>query len=129
LQLQKILYIAQMIHLGRFGRRLTDGVFEAWDYGPVEPTVYQKVRMFGSGPIQDVFFDARRFKEDDERREVLKAVCDDLLDKPASTLVEITHWKHGAWAKHYVPGTRGIIIPDDDMRAEYFDRRKSAKLV
>ena len=34
LALQKILYLAHMVHLGRTGRALIDGEFEAWDYGP-----------------------------------------------------------------------------------------------
>ncbi|WP_410207286.1 Panacea domain-containing protein [Bradyrhizobium japonicum] len=37
LALQKILYMAQMVHLGRTGQRLVDAEFQAWDYGPVEP--------------------------------------------------------------------------------------------
>jgi uncharacterized phage-associated protein len=74
LQLQKILYLAQMIYMGHTaGGRLADGSFEAWDYGPVEPSVYRKVRMFGSDPISNVFFGARVFSKDDERRRILGA--------------------------------------------------------
>jgi hypothetical protein len=37
--------------------------------------------MFGAGPIEDVFFDARRFSAEDARRETLIEVCDNLLRK------------------------------------------------
>ncbi|WP_298958130.1 type II toxin-antitoxin system antitoxin SocA domain-containing protein [uncultured Methylobacterium sp.] len=123
LQLQKLLYLAQMIYMGRnAGSRLVDANFEAWDYGPVEPNLYKKVRMFGSRPISDVFFKARQFKKDDARRTFLEEFCRDLLPKRAGELVEITHWDGGAWAKHYIPGARGIQIPDRDIALEYADR-------
>lgn len=123
LQLQKILYIAQMYHMGKTnGDKLAAARFEAWDYGPVEPTVYRKVRMFGADPIQDVFYQARPFKEDDPRKAILDEVCTSLLRLRPGALVNITHWVNGAWSKTYVPGIRGIPIPDDAILQEYRDR-------
>lgn len=119
LKLQKLLYMAQMLYLGRTNSRLTDTNFEAWDYGPVSPNLYHKVKMFGNTPIEDVFFDARNFKQDDPRRGVLDEVCDKLLEKRSAELVDITHWPEGAWARNYVPGARYIQIPDEDIAAEY----------
>ena len=115
--------MAHVFYMGRHGGApLTDARFQAWDYGPVEPNVYKKVRMFGSSPIQDVFYEALPFKEDDERRSDLKEVCDALIPLRAGALVDITHWSGGAWAKHYVPGIRGIDIPNSAITAEYHDR-------
>lgn len=121
LRLQKVLYIAQMFYMGRNnGDRLVDATFEAWDYGPVVPALYHKVKMFGSRPIADVFYDALRFNEDDRRRMFLMDVCIDLLHRRPGELVEITHWENGAWAKNYAPGIRGIEIPDADIIAEFY---------
>jgi len=129
LQLQKLLYLAQMIYMGRHeGRKLFDGSFEAWDYGPVEPSIYRKVRMFGSSPISDVFFDARAFDETDDRHKFLVEICQELLPKRAGDLVEITHWDGGAWARYYVPGIRGIEIPDRDIAREYAARIEDGNL-
>lgn len=123
LQLQKLLYMAQMLHMGRFdGARLVEANFEAWDYGPVAPSLYHKVKMFGDTPIDDVFLAARPFKDDDHRRPIMDEVCDKLLSKRPGELVDITHWSEGAWAKNYVPGARGIPIPDDDIASEYHAR-------
>jgi uncharacterized phage-associated protein len=72
--------MAQMYHMGRNrGARLVDTDFEAWDYGPVSPALYRKARMFGASPIQDVFYEARKFKDDDQRRKDLEQVCNELL--------------------------------------------------
>lgn len=120
LQLQKLIYLSQMMHMGKHnGARLVEADFQAWDYGPVIPQLYSKVRMFGAGPIKDVFFTARPFKQDDVRRQTLDRVCGQLLSFKPAQLVDMTHFPQGAWAKHYVPGVRGITIPDEDIRAEY----------
>ena len=120
LGLQKILYLAQMLFMGENnGARLADTDFEAWDYGPVSPEVYQRVRIFGANPIhQDIFFNEPR-PNDGLREAYLHNVCTYLTGKKPGELVSITHWKNGAWAKNYKPGTHGIVIPDKDILDEY----------
>lgn len=119
LGLQKILYIAQMIFMGENnGARLVDAEFQAWDYGPVVPDVYRRVRMFGANPIQDIFFSESR-TNDGLREAFLHNVCTHLTGKKPGELVSITHWKNGAWAKNYQPGNHGIVIPDRDILDEY----------
>jgi uncharacterized phage-associated protein len=122
LQLQKILYLSQMFYLGKTGERLADVSFEAWDYGPVAPDVYRQVRSFGASPIKNVFYDARPFAQESPRRKVLADACRDLLAMKPSELVEITHWKNGAWSENYVPGVRGIKIPDSSIIKEFNSR-------
>lgn len=121
LALQKILYLAHMVHLGRTGARLVDTDFEAWDYGPVNREVYRTARMFGDRPIQDVFFVPSTITGSAEEQ-TLGEACDFLLSKRPSELVAMTHWQNGAWAKNYVPGVRAIPIPDADIIAEYHAR-------
>lgn len=123
LQLQKLMYLAQMIYMGRTdGKRLFEGDFEAWDYGPVEPDLYHKVKVFGSEAIRDVFRKARGFDDKDPRRKVMDDVTNRFLKFSAGDLVEITHWDGGAWAKHYIPNARNVHIPDEDILAEYKNR-------
>jgi uncharacterized phage-associated protein len=123
LALQKILYVLQMIHLGRTGVPLFRGEFQAWDFGPVEPKVYRTVSMFGNEPIKDVFI-YRGAKDPSDPKDVsfLEEGCDFLLQKTAGQLVSITHWKDGAWAKNYQPGVKGIRIPNSDILEEYHKR-------
>jgi hypothetical protein len=75
--------------------------------------------MFGAKPISDVFFNAKPFTETSKRKDVLNDVCRDLLPLKPGQLVEITHWRKGAWAKHYVPGLKGTVIPDESIKEEY----------
>jgi len=117
-----------MFYLGIEGERLADVSFEAWDYGPVAPTVYRQVRMFGSSPIKNVFFDARPFAPESKRRKLLSDSCRDLLPMKPGELVEITHWKNGAWAANYVPGVKGIQIPDNEISKEYQSRVRAEQI-
>jgi len=128
LQLQKILYLSQMFFLGMTGERLADVSFEAWDYGPVAPEVYRQVRSFGSSPIKNVFFEARPFAETSSRLKLLKDACRDLLPLTPAELVEITHWKEGAWAANYVPGAKGTKIPDNAIVNEYEARVRAKQI-
>ncbi|WP_075216033.1 Panacea domain-containing protein [Mongoliimonas terrestris] len=119
LALQKILYLAHMVYMGRYaGQRLVDAQFEAWDYGPVEPKLYHHVRAFGHKPIGDFFFSAKSLNGTAEGA-VLDEACKNFLTKRPAELVAITHQPNTAWAKNYVPGVRGIVIPDRDIYDEY----------
>ncbi|MGH6794035.1 MAG: Panacea domain-containing protein [Methylocella sp.] len=127
LSLQKMLYLAQVEYIGEHdGERIVDTAFEAWNFGPVSPELYHKVKIFGSGPVRNVFFGARRFREDDKRRSKLIDVCRKYLGKRPGELVELTHWDFGAWARKYEPNVRGIQITDDDIAREYCNRQRYA---
>jgi uncharacterized phage-associated protein len=111
------MYLAQMFHLGKKGTRLISGDFEAWAYGPVLPQVYSQARIFGGGPIREIFGAAPVV--DLERGKLLDEAYDQLGSLSAGRLVSITHWKDGAWAKYYQANVRGIKIPDTAIIHEY----------
>ncbi|MDE2991960.1 MAG: DUF4065 domain-containing protein [Chloroflexota bacterium] len=117
LAMQKLLYIAHMYHLGLHGDPLVFGVFEAWEYGPVHPSLYHEVKTFGADPVQDIFGSVPSIEEGTES-DLLDAAVDQ-LSKSTARLVAITHWEKGAWAKCYRSGVRGISIPNDAILKEY----------
>lgn len=118
LQLQKMLYLADMMYYGAKGERLVNEHFEAWDYGPVLPSLYHSCKGFGSRPVPDIFWDARRIDGSPEAA-ILKDAWDNLKSYSPGQLVNNTHWSGGAWHQRYVPGAKGIAIRDEDMIAEY----------
>lgn len=120
LALNKILYVAQMIYLGQNGgaEPLISERFEAWDYGPVLPSVYRAAKPFGSHPVRDVFGNAPEVPEG-PAADALEQAVKVMGNKSPGQMVAITHWEQGAWARHYVPGAKGIAIPDEDILAEY----------
>ncbi|MDR2496832.1 MAG: DUF4065 domain-containing protein [Tannerellaceae bacterium] len=51
LKLQRLLYYAQGFHLAIYGTPLFEDLVEAWNYGPVVPSVYQIYRGHGTGAL------------------------------------------------------------------------------
>jgi len=123
LAMQKLAYIAHMVHLASFdGEPLVFGQFEAWDLGPVHPQLYRALRRFGSSPVKDIFQSLPDMEEGPATKIVDSVVKH--LSGSTSRLVAITHWEKGAWAKHYIPNFKGIEIPDEDILQEYRDRKR-----
>jgi len=123
LELQKLIYIAHMLHLGRHESPLVDGEFEAWDYGPVHPKLYHEAKAFGASPVANVFRTVPDLKEGTEK-EVLNETLNALGEARPAKLIAITHWQEGAWSKRYEPGSKGIKIPNNDILNEYNQRRE-----
>lgn len=122
LQLHKMLYIAHMAFLGQTGEPLiSDERFEAWDYGPVLPSLYRHLRPFGSSPVSNVFKFVPDIQEGDEK-DMLDWAYQRLAKVPAATLVALTHRENGAWWNFYRPQVRNITIPDNAIMEEYKNR-------
>ena len=122
LELQKLLYITQMLSLGRSqgADPLINSRFQAWDLGPVIPDVYHRAKAFGDNPVPDVFKIADYPTGKPKR--LIEEVAESFADYSPYDLVEFTHWPYGAWAKHYMPGIHGIVIPNKDIVDEYRKR-------
>ena len=98
LKLQKMMYLIHMFYLGKNGNPLIEEEFEAWDYGPVVPILYHKVKTFSDRPIQNVF----NIEIDNNLPEIifLNDEYTELSAKSPWELVLMTHLKDGAWEKH-----------------------------
>lgn len=126
LQLQKLIYLAHMFHMGRHnGEPLVHGLFEAWDYGPVHPKLYSRAKVYGSDPVHDVFSGEPSLAGTSEG-EILDEAYDSLGDTRPGQLVNITHAPDGAWEKAYIPGARRIVIPNEDILQEYLEKKYDA---
>lgn len=118
LEYQKILYVAQMIHLGQTKRPLFTDSFEAWDFGPVVPSLYRQLKGFGNGFVTSVaaastfvFGTSEAFAIDDAYTMT--------LHMSAGQLVSYTHRPGGAWEKFYEAGARGAVIPTSAILEEW----------
>lgn len=118
LSLQKILYFCHMVYMGRNeGKFLLDESFEAWMYGPVLPSLYHTLKIFGSKHITNSFSGVEDILEDDTRS-FLAEVGGALLKRDPWDLVTLTHTKEGAWAKNYEPYCQREIS-NKDILEEY----------
>lgn len=93
LKLQKVLYFAQAYYLSKLGKPLFSDKIEAWEYGPVVPSIYHKFKSEGSNPI---ICEKDRSSISDEDKEILKRVWGTFGGYSASKLVDIAH-AHAPW--------------------------------
>jgi uncharacterized phage-associated protein len=93
LKLQKLLYLAQAYYLVKFNKPLFVENLEAWDYGPVVPEVYQKLKYNGS---KTIIIEEDRSKISEDDKEILKKVWGSFGGYSASRLVDIVH-SHTPW--------------------------------
>lgn len=91
LKLQKLVYYVQGFHLALFGKPLFDDEIYAWQYGPVVPSLYNKLRRFGKSEVQiqsdesldDIFTDVQK--------RLMQDVFEQLGQFSAWKLMHMTH--------------------------------------
>ena len=123
LEAQKLLYFAHMISLGESEgtRPLVAELFQAWDYGPVLPSAYREVKIFGDKPIKPFLF-SHRTPITTDFDDVFVKTLSELGGLSSSKLVAESHWPQGAWAEYYRAGSKGTDIPNSAILTEYHKR-------
>ena len=108
---------------------------EAWNYGPVVPSLYYELRKFGKEHIEELatLYDPFGDKEprkpgkdeitDHEILETLNTIWDSYKDASAQHLVALTHEKGSPWWNTY-DGTRNKEIPKELIRDYYMNLYK-----
>ena len=124
LSLQKLVYLAQMIHLGQTekGDPLFPEDFEAWNYGPVIPGLYHALKMFGANPVAPYATLGRMEPKTDLQKQIFNDLTALGERMRPGQLIAITHWEKGAWSKAYRENIKNLMIPQSDIRQEYLDR-------
>lgn len=118
LQLQKMMYILQISYCKTFQRLLFDDEFEAWEYGPVLPSVFEEFEKFGGTSIQKDYEDSefdRIYPFDKRAIDVVMVVMACKLSPHA--MASITNKEGGAWDVTYMEGEKrtirnGLVMKD-----------------
>jgi len=132
MKLLKLAYFAQGWHLAIEGEELIRDPVEAWDYGPVIPSLYHSVKRYGDRPITEKLGESGWFSSPEEAspggdtREVLDAVWDVYSKYEPQVLSDITHMPGTPWhqvnEKYDGNIPRHVDIPNDLIR-EYFEEK------
>ncbi len=91
LELQKIIYIGHMLHLGKHELPLVVGHFEAWHYGPVHPELYRHAKVFGAGPVQNIFTNEPSLENGSAEKETLDRAYEQVGNFESARLIAIRH--------------------------------------
>lgn len=116
LKLQKLLYFIQAEFLVSTPNNAPcfEDTIEAWDFGPVIPTVYHHYKIYGSSiiPSNDndplgPFYENIAVSDQD----IINRVIDETIGYTAFQLVEITH-QQAPWKNAYMHGYNNVISND-----------------
>lgn len=120
LEIQKLLYIAQVFSLGLRNKLLFKNTIQAWKYGPVIPDVYYRLRSCGSMPILPIMFGENSDEGcSGEEFEFVSSIAEATKNLRDWQLVGLTHRNGTAWQKKFDPNEFGTQITEQDMREEF----------
>jgi len=122
LALQKMLYYAQGHHMAKTGKPLFREDFEAWEHGPVVPSIYRKYSKHINQVIPPSEEEPTGLKTD-EVDSIIEVVCR-YEHYSASELRQMTHVEGAPWSLTYSYG-ESKVIPQDLIRA-YFEESDEA---
>lgn len=129
MKLNKLVYFAQVMSIRALERTIHHNHTHAWDYGPVAPLLYKRIKRFKADSISlknqevaAVFDDAKKI-EPEEFVKVVDLVWQKLKGLSAVELSQMTHRRNTPWRVVYEnPETRyGIISPDLMKKYGYGD--------
>lgn len=110
MKINKLLYYAQGYYLKKHGEPLFDDVIEAWDHGPVVPSVYSAYKGYGDRPIRGCNM-GMTAGVTPEAEEVLYAVARTYGRYTAGALRNMTHVVGSPWDQVYQAGRTHVTIP------------------
>jgi len=122
MQILKLVYIAHGWSLGLYGRPLIDEPVEAWQYGPVIPSLYRSMKGAGAGPVAGplpIGFDGPERHIDTQQLQLVDDVYRLYGHMTGPQLSRITHAPNTPWQQTYRAGALGQRIPVDLIADHY----------
>lgn len=121
MKLQKLIYIANGIHLALTSEPLITEPIETWDYGPVIQSVYKNYKMFGTSLISVNAFDHQFTNEklDDVSK---KAINDAWKVGKDIDGIQLSNWTHKVDSPWTKAKERHLNIISNEEMSAYFKR-------
>ena len=123
MKLQKMLYYQQGFHLAYFGTPLFNEDIEAWMYGPVVPSMYEKYKACGRNGIEPDRTMQFSFEQKNELA-LFNEVCKVYGAYSAIGLMNMTH-EEMPWKSTPIGEGAGHIIDKGKMQS-FFKKRLKA---
>ena len=134
LQILKMTYLSHGYTLVITNEPLISDKVEAWKYGPVIPTVYDALSLYGSVQVDSLHYcctplsSTDKIKErieylgerfGEEEKEVIDCIVELYKDWTGGQLITLMHRNDTPWSQHYVKGSVGVEIPDESTKKYY----------
>lgn len=122
MKLQKLVFLAHGWHLGIHGKPLVSERVEAWEWGPVIPSVYHAFKYFGRKQVTELGESPIGIEEiEQETKDFLYEVWKIYGKYTGIQLSNLTHEKGSPWdiARHDNEGQKYLVIKDDIIEDYY----------
>ena len=129
MKLIKLVYIAHGWNLAINEEELINEQIEAWQYGPVIPSLYHAFKSFRNKDINALHIPSPDYKIDladlnkQKESELLDRIWEVYKEKTGTELSSLTHKENTPWEKTWrEPNTRGMhssIIPNKIIKEYY----------
>ena len=120
MQLQKMVYIAHGFSLALRDTKLYYEYTRAWNFGPVVPELYEKLREHDSNQVKNKISSSPEEEIDKDSSEIIEEVYKNYKQYSGSQLSGLTHQKNTPWSKTWESNKYGVI-PADDIYKFYKD--------
>lgn len=125
LQLIKLTYIAHGWSFVFLDDPLLNEPVQAWQYGPVVPTLYRAINHYRAKPIATQIQGDNDPKPLDERsRELIHAVYERYKNLSGTQLSSLTHQPNTPWSIVWDQSGRNAEIPNGLIAAHYEQRHR-----
>ena len=123
LKLIKLVYLCEGWSLALRDKSLIREEVEAWQYGPVIPDLYKKIREFRAAPVTHIAGPAETLNAD--QKSLIKSVFDAYKHLTGIQLSDLTHQPGTPWSKAYKPKRKGIVIPTSDIKTHFTELNRA----
>jgi len=123
LEIQKLLYFCHGWSWALLGRPLVNEEFQAWQFGPVLPSVYHKFKVFSSNPIpadHPIFTTIGQLPPHSQESKLIERVLQVYGGYRGYDLVNLSHAADGPWAEVW-SNHSSDVIPESKIQ-KYFLR-------
>lgn len=120
MQIIKLAYIAHGWMLGKYSTALLLEPVEAWQYGPVIPSIYNAVRRFRSSPIDYIegYSEYAPIKFTDKEKEIMDIVYNKYAKYDGLVLSSATHQPQSPWSQ--VPVNYPALSISNDLIEHFY---------
>ncbi|MEO8085242.1 MAG: type II toxin-antitoxin system antitoxin SocA domain-containing protein [Bacteroidota bacterium] len=124
MKLQKLVYFAHGYHLATNNQPLIREEIQAWEFGPVIPSIYHAFKLYGSDVIADLKYASvspsdLSIRLSASALETINYTWKALSGVSAAKLSAWTHQNGSPWQNVYNPGVRDIRIDQEEIQ-KYF---------
>lgn len=123
MQLQKLVYFAHGWNLALKNKELIQESVKAWNFGPVIPPLYNRLRKYGNGEVTDFIDTNDPEPQDDYTKRLLKRVVEVYGHMTGPQMSYLTHAEGTPWEKTWKKEKFSVI--DNKLIREHFLKLKA----